>query len=266
MPDTQSDLQGWIGHTAVDQQGDKIGKIEEIYVDDQSGQPEWLAIKTGLFGSKLSFAPISGATNAGDDLQLPYTKDLVKDAPNVDADGHLEPDEEAALYQHYGRTDYDASRQTDQTADQAAGQTQKTTGTVGRDTSGPETDSAMTRSEEEVRVDKVSRETGKARLRKYIVTDQVQMTVPVQREEVRIEREPITDANRDEAMAGGELTSEEHEVTLNEEQVVVDKQVVPKERVRLDKDVVTEDRQVSEEVRKEQIEVDGDVDVENKRR
>jgi len=261
MTDAQSDLQGWIGHTAVDQQGNKIGKVEEIYVDDESGQPEWLAIKTGLFGAKLTFAPIAGATNAGDDLQLPYTKDLVKDAPNVDADGHLEPEEEAALYRHYGRKDYESAEtvQTDRSTE---------TETVGRDTSGPETDSAMTRSEEEVRVDKVSRETGKARLRKYIVTDQVQMTVPVQREEVRIEREPITDANRDQATSGGDLTSEEHEVTLNEEQVVVDKQVVPKERVRLDKDVVTEDRQVSEEVRKEQIEIDGDVDVEgtNKRK
>ncbi len=256
MTDTQNDLQGWIGRTAVDPDGDKIGKIEEIYVDDATGQPEWLAIKTGMFGGKLTFAPLSGATNAGDDLQLPYAKALVKDAPNVDADGHLEPDEEAALYRHYGRTDFETANtgtggETDRSAD---------SGTVGRDTSGPETDSAMTRSEEEVRVDKVSRETGKARLRKYIVTDQVQMTVPVQREEVRVEREPITNANREEAMAGGDLTSEEHEVTLHEEQVVVDKQVVPKERVRLDKDVVTDDQKVSEEVRKEQIEIDGDVD------
>ena len=263
MTDTQTDLQGWIGRTAVDQDGDKIGKVEEIYVDDQTGQPEWLAIKTGLFGSKLTFAPLSGATSAGDDLQLPYAKDLVKDAPNVDADGHLEPEEEASLYRHYGRSDYDTTGpengtenggQTDRAAETEARDT------VGQDTSGPETDNAMTRSEEEVRVDKVSRETGKARLRKYIVTDQVQMTVPVQREEVRVEREPITDANRDAATSGGDLTSEEHEVTLHEEQVVVDKQVVPKERVRLDKDVVTDDRQVSEEVRKEQIEIDGDVD------
>jgi uncharacterized protein (TIGR02271 family) len=255
MTDTQTDLQGWIGHTAVDQDGDKIGKIEEIYVDDQTGQPEWLAIKTGLFGGKLTFAPLTGATSAGDDLQLPYTKDLVKDAPRVDADGHLEPDEEASLYRHYGRTDYDTTgTQADGPGDRPADTT------VGRDTSGPETDNAMTRSEEEVRVDKVNQESGKVRLRKYIVTDQVQMTVPVQREEVRVEREPITDTNRDAATAGGDLTSEEHEVTLHEEQVVVDKQVVPKERVRLDKNVVTEDRQVSEEVRKEQIEVDGDVD------
>jgi len=88
----------------------------------------------------------------------------------------------------------------------------------------------------------------------------VGMTVPVQREEARVSREPITEANRGAAMSGGDLTEEEHELTLSEEEVVVDKQVVPKERVRLDKDVVTEERQVSEEVRKENIEVDGDVD------
>ena len=252
MTDTQSDLRGWIGQTAVDQSGDKIGKVEEIYVDDVTGEPEWLAIKTGLFGSKLTFAPLRGATSEGDDLRLPYAKDLVKDAPNVETDGHLEPDEEALLYRHYGRTDYDVA--TDQANDSAG------PGTVGEDTSGPETDDAMTRSEEELRVDKVKRETGSARLRKFIVTDVVEMSVPVQREEVRVVREPITEANRDQAMAGGDLTTEEHEVTLHEEQVVVDKQVVPKERVRLDTDVVTDERQVSEEVRKEQIEVDGDVD------
>ena len=64
--------------------------------------------------------------------------------------------------------------------------------------------------------------------------------MPVTREEVRIEREPITDANRGDATAGGEITAEEHEVVLHEEEVVVDKQAVPKERVRLDKDVITE--------------------------
>ncbi len=255
MSDTQSDLAGWIGHTVVDQDGDKIGKVEEIYVDDATGQPEWLAIKTGMFGSKLTFAPLAGSESAGDDLRLPYTKEHVKDAPNVDPDGHLEPAEEAELYRHYERSDYE---QSDYEAAPAGRDTKRD---KGRSTS----DDAMTRSEEEVRVDKTSREAGKARLRKRVVTDQVQMTVPVQREEVRLEREPITDANRDQATSGPDLKDDEHEMTLHEEEVVVDKKVVPKERVRLDKDVVTEDREVSEEVRKEQIEVEGDVDRRDKR-
>jgi uncharacterized protein (TIGR02271 family) len=129
---------------------------------------------------------------------------------------------------------------------------------VGRDTSGPTTDDAMTRSEEELRVGKTSRESGRARLRKYVVSEQVQQTVPVQREEVRLEREPITDANVGAAHDGPAISAEEHEVTLHEEEVVVEKRAVPKERVRLDKDTVTEDQTVSEQVRKEQIEAEGD--------
>jgi uncharacterized protein (TIGR02271 family) len=128
---------------------------------------------------------------------------------------------------------------------------------VGHDTSGPTTDQAMTRSEEELQVGTQTREAGRARLRKYVVTETQQVTVPVQREELRVEREPITDANLDAATSGPAISEEEHEVTLREEEVVVDKRAVPKERVRLDTETVTEERQVSEEIRKEQIEVDG---------
>jgi uncharacterized protein (TIGR02271 family) len=131
--------------------------------------------------------------------------------------------------------------------------------TTGRDVSGPETDDAMTRSEEELSVGTRDVETGRARLRKYVVTENVTKTVPVQREEVRVEREPITDANRDAALSGGDITEEEHEVTLRSEEPVVEKRTVPKERVRLDRDTVTEQQTVSEDVRKERIETDGDV-------
>ena len=116
----------------------------------------------------------------------------------------------------------------------------------------------MTRSEEELRVGTSKREAGRARLRKHVVTEQVEQTVPVQREEVRIEREPITDANVDRAGDGPAISEEEHEVVLHEEEVVTEKRAVPKERVRLSKDTVTEDVGVSEEVRKEQIDVEGD--------
>jgi uncharacterized protein (TIGR02271 family) len=115
----------------------------------------------------------------------------------------------------------------------------------------------MTRSEEELTVGTRQREAGRARLRKYIVTEMVTKTVPVSHEEVRIEREPITDANRADALDGPAISEEEHEVVLHEDEVVVDKQAVAKERVRLGTETVTEDQQVSEEVRKEQIETDG---------
>jgi uncharacterized protein (TIGR02271 family) len=116
----------------------------------------------------------------------------------------------------------------------------------------------MTRSEEELRVGTTERETGRARLRKYVVEDEVTQTVPVRREEVRVEREPITDANVDQATSGPAISEDEHEVVLHEEEPVVDKKAVPKERVQLGKEARTEERQVSDTVRKEQIEVDGD--------
>jgi uncharacterized protein (TIGR02271 family) len=115
----------------------------------------------------------------------------------------------------------------------------------------------MTRSEEELRVGTQQREAGRARLRKYIVTEQVTQTVPVRHEEVRVEREPITDANRDRALSGADISEEEHEVVLHEEEPVVEKRTVPKERVRLDTETVTEDRELSEEIRKERIETEG---------
>ncbi len=117
----------------------------------------------------------------------------------------------------------------------------------------------MTRSEEEIAVGTRQREAGRARLRKYVVTEEVQQRVPVAREEVRIEREPVTDANVDEALEGPALDEEEHEVTLHEEEPVVEKRVVPKERVRLEKEREVDEETVEGELRKEQIEAEGDI-------
>ena len=118
----------------------------------------------------------------------------------------------------------------------------------------------MTRSEERLNVGTQTSEAGRARLRKYVVTENVTQTVPVRREEVRVEREPITDATRDEAMSGPAISEEEHEVVLHEERPVVAKEAVPVERVRLDTETVTDEVTVNEEVRKEQIETDLDAD------
>jgi uncharacterized protein (TIGR02271 family) len=266
MP-TMDDMKAWNGRNLIDRDGDKIGSIGDIYLDAATGRPEWIAVNTGLFGSNVSFVPTAEARTEGDDVRVPYEKSHVKDSPNVDADGALSQDEEARLYRHYGLEYSERSSDTG-LAGQDSADPQGVTGegaeipgrgTTGRDVSGPETDDAMTRSEEELDVGVRSRETGRVRLRKYIVTEPVETTVQVQREEVRLEREPITDANRDQAMAGGDLTEEEHEVTLRAEEPVVEKNVVPKERVRLDRDTVTEEAQVDEKLRKERIETEGDV-------
>jgi uncharacterized protein (TIGR02271 family) len=257
MPDLDT-VRSWQGATMVDPDGDKIGTIDAIYVDDQTGEPEWALVNTGLFGTKSSFVPLAQASSSGDQVQVPYQKQLVKDAPRVDTDQHLSEAEEQQLWRHYG-LDYDSGYTTD-TADRDRDGVYDDVqdSAVGRDTSGPTTDDAMTRSEEELQVGTQTRERGRARLRKHVTTEEQTVTVPVSREEVRVEREPITDANLDAATDGPAISEEEHEVTLREEEVVVDKRAVPKERVRLDTETVTDERQVSEDVRKEQIEVEGD--------
>ena len=248
-------VQSWQGRTMVDPAGDKLGTIDAIYLDDETGQPEWATVTRGLFSAKAAFVPLAQAQDIGDGVQVPYDKQQVTDAPSMEADGSLSQDEEAELYRHYG-LDYNEHRSD---SGLPAGTVDNSRDdTVGRDVSGPTTDDAMTRSEEELRVGTQTREAGRARLRKYVTTETQTVTVPVQREEVRVEREPITDANLDDATSGPAISQEEHEVTLHEEEVVVDKRAVPKERVRLDTETVTEDRQVSEEIRKEQIQVDDD--------
>jgi uncharacterized protein (TIGR02271 family) len=253
---TKEHILNWRGQALTDADGSKIGTIEEIYLDGDTGQPEWALVHTGLFGTKRNFVPLREASESDQGVSAPYTKDQVTDAPSIDPDGQLSQQEEAALYRHYG-LEYSEARSGSGLPEGDAATT-GTTGTTGRDTSGPTTDDAMTRSEEELHVGTEQRERGRARLRKYVVEEEVTQTVPVRREEVRIEREPITDGNADSATDGPEISEEEHEVVLHEEQPVSEKRVVPKERVRMDKDVETSEEQVSDTVRQERIDVEDD--------
>jgi uncharacterized protein (TIGR02271 family) len=295
-----TDLQG---RTVYGSDGSKIGKIADLYDDDSGGAPVFATVHTGLFGNKTTFVPMTQAQLQGDDVQVPYTKDVVKGAPSIDADAEISPQEEQEIFSYYGlgggsgsagtsgsaagmaggtgteTRDYDTAATagtagtpgrdsaTTESATGVAGTgatgagtaTAGAAGAVGHDTSGPTTDQAMTRSEEQLRVGTQNVEAGRARLRKYVVTENVTQTVPVSHEEVRIEREPITEANMPAATDGPAISEEEHEVVLHAEQPVVQKEAVPVERVRLDTQTVTEQQQVSEDVRKEQIETDGDV-------
>ena len=259
-----SDLTRVTGSTVVDSDGDKIGTAREVYVDDSTGQPEWVTVNTGLFGTSESFIPLSQATLAEDGLRVPYDKKMVKDAPRLGDSGHLTPEEEDELYRYYGisgegRTDDLYLERDTQTTTASAG-FDSDRATVGHDTSGPTTDDAMTLSEERLNVGTERREAGRARLRKYVTTETQTVNVPVTREEVRVEREPITDANIGNAMAGPAISEEEHEVVLTEERPVVDVEAVPVERVRMEKVAVTETQAVQGEVRKEHVEAEG-VDV-----
>jgi uncharacterized protein (TIGR02271 family) len=240
----------WQGRELVGDDDEKIGKVADIYVDEQTNKPEWATVHTGLFGSKTHFVPLAGASPHGEHVHVPVSKDLVENAPSIDPDGALSEDEEAQLFEHYGVPYTYGGSVTAQGAPHGSR-------AGGQDTGRPETDEAMTRSEEELRVGTERVETGRVRLRKYVVTEMITKTVPVQREEVRVEREPITDANRGDALDGPEISEDEHEVILHEEQPVVEKEVVPKERVRLATETIDDEQEVSEEVRKERIETEG---------
>ena len=144
---TMTELSGWKGLDVVDPSGDKIGALEDVYLDEQTDQPEWLAVRTGLFGRRISFVPIAEAQATGDAVAVPYTKEQVKDAPNSEPDGLLSEEEEARLYEYYGLSYSHARSATGLPATGGTATGYKTTGT---ETIG--NDDAMTRSEEELRV------------------------------------------------------------------------------------------------------------------
>ena len=253
------------GATVRTEGGGKIGKVAQVYLDDETGQPEWVTVRTGLFGTKESFVPLAAARFHAGELVLDATKDTVTGAPQVDEDGHLSERQEAEIYRYYGLSEagspasYGGTGQSDPAAGRSYAGTEgydRDAGATGRDTSGPTTDDAMTRSEEQLRAGTEQVEAGRARLRKYVVTETQQVDVPVSREEVRLEREPVTDANRGAAYDGPAISEEEHEVTLHAERPVVETEAVPVERVRLGKDTVSQTETVSGEVRKEQVELD----------
>ncbi|MEV6827319.1 PRC and DUF2382 domain-containing protein [Amycolatopsis sp. NPDC051102] len=231
-----------IDSAVVDPEGNKLGKVGNVYLADATHQPEWITVKTGLFGTKESFVPLSGAHTDRDGIHVQVDKESVSDAPRIDADGHLSPEESTQLYRHYGLPVPRAS---------ADGRTDRGKAAMGgRD---KRDDRSMTRSEERLNVGTEQVETGHVRLRKYVVTEEQQVTVPVRREEVRIEREPIT---RGDGRA--EIGEAEQDVVLHAEKPVVRKETVPVERARLRKETVTDEQTVSGKVRKEQFEVTDD--------
>jgi stress response protein YsnF len=252
-----------IGSTAYASDGQKIGKVGQVYLDDSTGQPEWVTVNTGLFGTSESFVPLSRATWDGQALTLAHLKDTVKNAPNVGEDGHLSPQEEDVLYDYYrpGWETYDPAVEDTTTS---------TTGTVAA-TSGVETpapvddDAAMTRSEERLEVGTRSQEAGRARLRRWVDTEYVNVTVPVRREKAALEVESTTDPVTGEVTSRSDLIADEgREVVLSEERPVVTTASQPVERVRIGTETVTEEQTVTEEVRKERIDLETDVDVDHR--
>lgn len=244
---SQEKIRSLYGLDVIDGDGDKIGSIGAVWTD-AAGQPSWASVRTGLFGINESLFPLHDADLRGDRVIVPFDKSTVKEAPNVDADADepLTQAETDRLYEYYGIA-WDDSYLAQQATDRQYS---------GRQAEGRHREDAMTRSEERLDVGTERERTGRAQLRKYVVTEQEQVSVPVQREEVRLDRTPITEANRDAAYSGADLTESEHEVTLHAERPVVRTETVPVEQVRLGKQTVTEQEQVAGTVRKERIEAD----------
>jgi uncharacterized protein (TIGR02271 family) len=214
------------GAPVYDSAGKKIGKVEEIFYDYESNVPEWIGLGTGMLGTKRVLVPVRGARIANDGVAVPYTKDRVKDSPDVDSD-EISHKTERELYEYY----YEPGG--------------------GRET--PDSDAAVTRHEEELQVGKQEVEAGRARLRKWVETEPVEMNVQLRQETARVKRERI-----DEPVGDAELGEEQVDVTLRRERPVVQKQTVAKERVGLEKDVTTQRERVADEVRKERVDVEGD--------
>jgi sporulation protein YlmC with PRC-barrel domain len=277
MPQAE-EVAAWRGRRVVDPSGDDIGKLEDIYLDDESGEPEWALVATSLFAGRSPFVPLAGAEAHEDVIRVPFAKDQVKDAPSIKAGEELSQEQEAQLYAHYG-LEYSfvpsgsgmpegepgtgrgsdahttpggggaadtagapaapgaagaagaaaaiqpgsGAATTDDTAEAATADTPDGTASSGQPAgaAGPGAASAgaAAADEDDVRVRARAQPRERVRLRKYLVTEHVTKTVPVQREEVRVEREPI---EGDEADAQDVGAAGDQEVTLTQEEAVVE--------------------------------------------
>lgn len=259
--------------TAYDNNGDKLGSVKEVYINDTSGQPEFVEVGHGLFGMSSSLVPLRGHQLAGEELRLAFTKDRISDAPDFDSDAHLSDEDQLVIYRHYGLEgtsnveNYGSDlRDHDRNVAGVAGAPVPDHGQDGVASDRNPVDAAnateadsLTLSEERLNVDKQRVETGQVRLRKYVVHDTETVEVPVEREEVRIERTPI-DGTHADILRGGALEDDEAAITVSEERVSVTKDTVPVEEVSLRKETVRDTETVSEDVAHEELDVDGAVD------
>ena len=269
---TEREVSAAVGGTAYDADGGKLGTVEHFFVDDRTGTPSWVAVTTGLFGTRTSLVPVQSAALEDGRLVLPVTKDAVRSAPEVGEGGHLSPDDEARLRRHYG-LEVAGTGEPAWTADSTgltpagaapaededeAEQTGRHAAPAASDGS-MASDGGMVRSEEQLRVGTEQVAATRVRVVKYVVTEEVQVTVPIRREEIRVEEVPLDAVDEPgeslvpAASGGGGLPDE---IVLHTERPVVSVEVVPTERVRLRTEVVQGQETVTRQVQREQIAVD----------
>ena len=249
-----------IGAGAYDSDGNQIGTVDQVFLDDQTGEPVFATVNRGVTGGSETFIPLANASVSQGRLDVGFDSGRIASAPDISAEGgHLSPQEEQVLYEHYAipylHGDDSVAEQgvAPVDADEVAAQPGQVSSSD---------DDAMTRSEEKLQVGTRSEVTGRVRLRKYVVTENVTMTVPVRKEKVVVERVPDGEeaaADEGESIGGAPVSGGSPDVVLYEEVPVVETTVRPVERVRLGTEEVTEMETVTEEVRQERIAVEGDV-------
>jgi uncharacterized protein (TIGR02271 family) len=267
------------GYEVYDQSGSKIGKVDDLFVDE-SDQPEYVGVKTGFLGTSSTLIPweaVSSTDDEGRAITVATDKETAKNGPAFDDDREITPEFESEVYSHYGLSRSSGSESSGSYGSYYSDDTDA--GTVGPGMSMGDTESgefrehALTdeginqsrgddlededelrvqRTEEELRAGTREREAGSVSVRKRVRTDRERLEVPTRHEEVSVERVPVSEGTASEAQIG----EDEVRVPVTEEEVVVEKRPVAKEEVRIRKDVVEDTEVIEEDVRREEIDVD----------
>jgi uncharacterized protein (TIGR02271 family) len=266
------------GYTVYDKDGDKIGKVDDLFLDE-SDNPEYIGVKTGFFGLSSTLVPMD-ACRVDEGSQAIYVqsdKETIKNGPRFDDDNEMTPDYERQVREYYGLSAHEGGERGSYGAydrEETGASAGASTGAGiamgdreggefrehGRGEEGvrggaqdiaDEDELRVQRSEEELRVGVRKREAGQVKVRKRVRTERETIAVPKRREEVTVERVAVNREARAE-----EIGDDEVSVPMVEEEVVVEKRPVVKEEVRVRKDVVREEEVVEEDVRKEEVDID----------
>ncbi len=272
----------YAGYEVYDREGQKIGKVDDLFVDEND-QPEYIGVKTGLFGLRSTLIPweMVRMDEGRGVIEVLDSKDQVKDAPNFDDDEEITPEYEEQVYSHFGlqragtageRGGYGAYHHGEEREGEVGpgvrmGDTE--TGEFrghGRDQEGvnqpgddleDEDELRVQRTEEELRAGTREREAGSVNVRKRVRTEREQLRVPKRREEVHVERVPVEEGRQ---ASEAEIGDDEVVMPVTEEEVIVDKQPVVKEEFRIRKEVAHEEEVVEEDVRREEVDVDDETE------
>jgi uncharacterized protein (TIGR02271 family) len=251
-PTSSYDEGRFIGYEVVDRDENKVGTIESAWLDE-TGDPAYLSVRTGWLGLGRSHIVPAQNVHLSEErghLKVPYTLDQIKEAPEFDTNAELQPEDEERICSHYGR--YGFRREGWLEHRPAAERTERPPVIEGRERTTETTgEQRMKLKEEEVRVGKREVEAGGVRLRKVVRTETVNQPVELKREDIVIERTPGKGGRTSEQFGEQEIY-----VPLRREEAVVSKEARVREEVRVGKREDREKQNVSETVRKEDVQVE----------